>query len=717
MHTILHFMKKNYKILLLLIISAVGLWSFIPGKEKKNPQKDALLMEMIFIIIQNGHYAPAKIDNAFSEKVFDSYLEALDPNKRFFTQEEIDKLTPYKHLLDEQIQERSLLFFDLSYELLQKRLKNTKAIYYEVLSKPFDFTIDENINTNFENQAFSKDLTQLKERWRKQLKLNVLSAIDDKIKIQEGKKTNTKNDSLATTSTKKKKEEKPIEKKSFETIEKEARENALKSLDEYFSFMNDLTREEWQSVYINSILEQIDPHTTYLSPESKEKFDESMSGSMEGIGAQLRKKNDYIEITDIIAGGPAWKERSLENGDLILKVAQGTQEPTEIAGMRLSDVVKLIKGKKGTKVHLTVKKVDGTIKEITIVRDKFELEETFAKSTLVSTKEGTYGIIQLPQFYVNFKDKQNRDAYKDVKKELALLKEQNVKGIIMDLRNNGGGSLQTVVDMVGLFVEQGPVVQVSSPKGQRNILFDNNKKPLWNGPLVVLINNHSASASEIFAAAIQDYNRGLVVGSKHSFGKGTVQVLFDLNNMLRVPIKEDMGALKFTSQKFYRINGGSTQLKGVSSDIVLPDRYSHINTGERDYDTAMPWDKINKASYKTLTNDFKNIIQASNNRVKNNPNFSLIDENAQWISRTKDDSIFSLNYKKFKIEAEKTEKILDKFKALKKYKNQLNFSSLPNEVAQFKTDTLLKSKRERWHEYLVNDLYIEEAVNILKDMR
>ncbi|WP_448606443.1 carboxy terminal-processing peptidase [Paenimyroides ceti] len=719
MNAIWLFMKRNYKIILIVLAISAALWSFMPKKEKADPEKEALLMELLTYVIKNGHYAPSEINNEFSAKVYKEYIKAIDPNKRFLLQTDIDELNQYEFLIDDFILARRFDLFDKSYQILQKRMKESQAIYKEILSQPFDFNVKEEINTDFDKMPFAKDEAALKERWRKQLKLNVLSNIEDKIKLQEGQDVEEEsfeepNEEIKITEKKTVKKE-PVEKKSMQELEKEARESTLKSLNEYFEAIEEISRTEWLSIYINSILEQFDPHTSYFAPEDKEKFDVSMSGSMEGIGAQLRKKNDYTEITEIIPGGPAWKGKELENGDVIMKVAQGNEEPVDIAGMRLENVVKMIKGKKNTEVRLTVKKVDGTIKVISIMRDKFELEETYAKSVIIDTKDGKYGMIQLPKFYIDFETKDNRNAFTDVAKEIEYLKQQNVKGIIMDLRNNGGGSLQTVVDMVGLFIEQGPVVQVKSQKGARNVLFDKDQKVQWDGPLVVLINNYSASASEIFAAAIQDYNRGLILGSKHSFGKGTVQNMFDLNSLLKLD-NVDLGAIKFTSQKFYRVNGGSTQLKGVESDIVLPDRFSHIDTGERDRENAMPWDKIEKANYKPLANNFKKVIENSNKRVLNNSQFRLIDENAQWISQRKDENVFSLNYDDFTKKSKEIEEKAKKFKALKDYKNSLKFTSLPYEEALFANDSILKRKRDRWHEGLNNDVYVEEAVNVLQEI-
>jgi carboxyl-terminal processing protease len=386
--------------------------------------------------------------------------------------------------------------------------------------------------------------------------------------------------------------------------------------------------------------------------------------------------------------------------------------------MRIDDVVKKIKGKKGTEVRLTVKKVDGTIKVISIIREVVELEETYAKSSVVKDGDKTYGVIYLPKFYIDFENKDKRDAYKDVAQEIERLKAQGVEGIVMDLRDNGGGSLQTVVDMVGLFIEDGPVVQVKSSGKKKDVLYDKDSRVQWDGPLVVMVNNFSASASEIFAAAIQDYKRGIVIGSKHTYGKGTVQNVIDLNQFVRSSSFGDLGALKTTTQKFYRINGGSTQREGVLSDIVMPDRYSYIEMGERDVDNAMPWDKIDEAPYKvSKTASFDDVIARSKARMANSTQFKLIDENAKWINERKDMNTYSLNFKKFRAEEDAVELTAKKFKAIADYKSSLKFTSLPYEQEMFKKDSVLAQKRERWHESLANDVYVEEAMHILSDMK
>jgi len=506
-------------------------------------------------------------------------------------------------------------------------------------------------------------------------------------------------------------------KKTFAELEKEARESTLKSLNDYFGMIDDLKRDEWFTIFLNSIAERFDPHTYYFAPDDKEKFDTSMRGSLEGIGAKLQKKSDYVEISELIPGGPAWRGKDLEQGDLIMKVAQGDKDAVDIAGMRLDDVVKKIKGPKGTEVRLTVKKVDGSIKVIPIVREVVELEDTYAKSSVVKKDGKTYGIIYLPKFYIDFENKDNRDAAKDVALEVKRLKEQKVDGIIMDLRDNGGGSLKTVVDITGLFIPQGPVVQVKSTGKQKEVLADTDSSVLWDGPLVVMVNNFSASASEIFAAAIQDYNRGIIVGSKHTYGKGTVQNLIDLNQFVRGNDLGDLGALKTTTQKFYRINGGSTQREGVSSDIVMPDRYSYIDMGERDIDNAMPWDKIDAANYKAVKSNFDAPIANSKKRMAENEQFKLMDENAKFIFAKKDDNTYNLNVDKFKAKVAETEAAAKKFKALSDYKNNLTFDALPYEKAIFEKDASLAEKKKRWYESLSKDIYVEEALNVLDDMQ
>jgi len=706
-------MKRNYKVLLIVGIVVAGLWSFIPSKKLTGDDKDKMLIELLSFVLEKGHFSPIELNDEFSKKAYASYIESLDPTKRYFIQSDITEFQKYELSIDDMIRSKDLSFFDLTYKRLMQRMKESKVIYTSILSKPLDLNDNETINVDYEKLPYAATMKDLDQRWRKQLELAVLSDITDKEDIQNALKSGIIDESSVA------KEEKPAEKtepKSFEELEKTARKTTESNLNNNFSFIAELTREDWFTVYINAIVTQYDPHTYYFSPEDKEKFDVSMSGKFEGIGARLQKKNEGIEVSELISGGPAWRGKLLEQGDIIIKVAQANEQPIDIAGMRLDDVIKKIKGPKGTLVKLTVKKVDGSVKVIPIVRDEVETEETFAKSTVVEKDGKLFGVIYLPKFYQSFENKSNRDAFKDVAIEVERLKAMNVEGIVMDLRDNGGGSLETVVKMTGLFIDKGPVVQVKPAGGKAQVLPDSDPKVQWDGPLVVMINNYSASASEIFAAAIQDYNRGIIIGSKQSYGKGTVQNVFELNEFVRGNQYGDLGALKTTTQKFYRVSGGSTQLEGVKSDIAMPDRFSFMATGEKDEKSALPWDKIEPAIYTPLNLNFEKVIANSKKRIATNENFNLISENAKWINDRKEDNSISLNYAEYKKEIADIESQTKKFKSLDKFKNNLNFTSLPYELDLMAKDELLKEKRERWHAELVKDVYMTETLNVLTDL-
>ncbi len=734
MDTIISFMKRNYKIIFLVVLLSASLLAFkINSTKIEDPEKDRMLLELLTFVIEKGHYNPATIDDEFSKGVYKNYIEVLDPSKRFFLQSDIVEFSKYETEIDDQILNKDLAFFDLTYNRLMKRMEEGKIFYKDILSKPFDYSIEESFNIDYEKMPYAKTEIELKERWRKQIKLSTLSSLRDRLKTQENKEkeiVDKEDEEMETEAEKltinpidsennKTKNPSGENPKTFEELEKITRESSMKSLNEYFEFMNDLTRDDWFSVYINSITSRFDPHTNYFPPDEKERFDVSISGKFEGIGARLQKKNDFTEITDLISGGPAWRGKQLEVGDVVMKVAQGSAEPIDVVGMRVDDVVKKIKGPKGSEVRLTVKKVDGSIKTISIVRDLVEIEETYAKSSVVERNGVKYGVIYLPKFYIDFENRDGRDAGKDVAAEVESLKKAGVNGIVLDVRDDGGGSLSTVVDIAGLFIEQGPIVQIKSTGRKKEVLYDRDKKIEWDGPLVIMVNSFSASASEILAAAIQDYKRGIIIGSKQTYGKGTVQNIIDLNQFVRSSDQGDLGALKTTTQKFYRINGGSTQLDGVSSDVVMPDRYAYLKMGERDIDNAMLWDKIDPAQYNIWTNNskFEKAIVDSRKRIAQNPQFKLIEENAKWIDVRSKENVYSLKFEEFNKNQKTIEDINKKFKSIADYNYHLKFSSLPQEIEAMKTDLSLKEKRERWHESLSKDVYVEEALNVLDDLQ
>ena len=698
-------MKKNIIIISLTFILGLASCSFT-SRNFDQTDKDKLLLQLISYVLDQGHFVEKEINDDFSREVFNEYLNIIDPYKRYFYKSDIEEFKKYEDQLDDKFINAEIDFFDLTYNRVQKRFNESKLVYKEILNNPFDYQIDENFNADFESLDYVKDKNEMKDRWRKQLKFSSIETYNALLEDQENEL-----------------EDNPSHKtKSNIEIELEARESTLKTLNEMYDFYGDITRSDWFSFYINSFVEQYDPHTIYYNPEAKDRFDVDMSGNYAGIGARLSKKFDKIEVVEIISGGPAWRQNLLEVGDIILKVRQNDQdeaESTSILGMPISDAVKLIKGPKGTNVILTIKKVDGEVLDLKIKRDIVLLEETYVRSSIVSKQENLYGFINLPKFYIDFDNSTSRDAARDVKKEIIRLKNLGVKGLVLDLRNNGGGSLKTVVEMAGLFIQEGPIVQVRSMDKESKILRDKDRSIIWEGPLVILVNEFSASASEILAAAMQDYKRAIIIGSKQTYGKGTVQNVLDLNKMVRSNTNGDLGALKFTTQKYYRINGGSTQLEGVKSDIVVPDKYTYVDFGEKDQENPLEWDKIDPVSYEPWKTffDYNKSIQASKNRMNSSEFISLIDENAKWIKSMRDRDIYTLNYSKFKKDLLLNEEKVKKYKKLSDYSSDLTFKSLPYEIDLIAKDSSLGEKRKRWHKNLSKDIYVNESLNVLNDLR
>jgi carboxyl-terminal processing protease len=697
-------MGKNLFTLLIAFIMCLASCSFV-SKDFDTSNKDNLIIQLITYVLDQAHYLDKEINDEFSEKVFYTFLENLDPYKRYFYASDIEEFSKYKYLIDDAFKNPNLDFFELVYNRYTKRMLESEKIFNDILSKPFDFNKDEVCECDFEELDYVNTKNQLFDRWRKLLKIYVIENYHNEIE-----------DDL-----RKSKDDSDFVLRNPNLIEKKTRESLKETMQQNYSFISEeMQRSDWFSVYINSFASQYDPNTSYLDPESKDRFDVDMSGNYAGIGARLQKKIDKVEITEVISGGPAWRDNILEKGDAILKVRQDNEdEPVGILNMRLSEAVKLIKGKKGTKVHLTVKKVDGTVTEVTVKRDIVLLEETYIKSSIVEKDNNTYGLINIPKFYIDFDNQSNRDAAKDLRTEIERLKEQGIQGLVIDLRNNGGGALKTVVDMAGMFIKNGPVVQVKYFDKEKQVLSDRDRSVLWTGPLVILVNEGSASASEILAAAMQDYKRAIIIGGNQTWGKGTVQNVFPLNRMVRGNTNGDLGALRYTTQKYYRINGGSVQLEGVKSDINVPYRYKYLEFGEKDSENPLQWDEIDKVEFDTWNSNFnfEEAITKSNKRMADNKYLKLVDENAKWIKSVRDNKLINLNYDKFKLELKENSSITEKFKALNDYSMNYSFKSLPYELDLIKNDSVLGLKRERWHKSLNKDFYIDEALNVLSDLR
>jgi carboxyl-terminal processing protease len=664
------------------------------------PDKDKLLIEVITYVMERGHYDPKDINDDFSEHVFNSYIEGIDGQRRFFLQSDINNFRRFKSEIDDQIRMSDISFFNLTYDRLMARMSQVKSFYSELLDEPFDFSIKDSINLKFEEIPYAKTLNGLKDLWRKRFKLSTLEYFSDLVDQEDFE---IEKDST-------------YQVKSIIVMEEEARSKTKENIENYFDVFDDIERKDWFSIYINTITLEFDPHSNYFAPDDKERFDQNISGKFEGIGARLQKKDQEVKIVEVIVGGPVWKAKALEVGDVILKVAQKDEDPLEIGPMRLNDAVKLIKGPKGTQVFLTVKRVSGVVEEVIINRDVVELEESYAKSSIIKKNGKSYGFIELPKFYIDFKDQNSRNAASDIKKELEILKKKNVSGVIMDLRNNGGGSLKTVVDITGFFIDEGPVVQVKSTGGKKDILYDEDPSVVWDGSLVIMVNKFSASASEILAAALQDYKRAIILGSKQTFGKGTVQNVIDLNRIISGGTHGDLGAVKLTTDKFYRINGGSTQLEGVKSDIIVKNQYSYIEMGEKDQDNPLAWDSIEPASYRQWSNqiNYDYAISQSAKRLKDNPYIQLLEKQARGIENQQDDFTYTLNYQDYLNEQEANRKISEKFNELKDYKSELTFEWTPE--AGVDQDEVVKERKSRWIESLQQDFYIDEAVSILEDL-
>ena len=670
-----------------------------------DPNKDKLLVELVSVVLDRLHYDPKIIDDDFSKSVYDDYIKAIDPQKRFLLKSDIENFDQYKLLIDDQIKSSSIDFFNLTYETLMLRVDEVESFYIDILDNPFDFNIDEDLNTDFEQLDYAVGLNDKISIWRKRLKLSTLDGFATKKIVQEEKGSIDDSENKL---------------KSDIELEIESRNAIIENLKDFFNFNDDLERKDWFSIYLNSIVNQFDPHTVYLAPQAKDVFDQNISGRFQGIGARLLKKNQQVEIAEIIIGGPVWRDKLLNVGDLILGVSQNPdEEPVDISIMKLSDAVDLIKGEKGTKVYLMVKRVDGGIEQVEITRDIVELEETYAKSSLIYQESKKFGFITLPSFYIDFNDYGQRNAASDIKKEILKLKNENVNGIIMDLRGNGGGSLKTAVDITGFFIDEGPVVQVKSIGGRKEVLKDTDPSVIWDGPLVILVNEFSASASEILAAALQDYNRAIIIGSKQTYGKGTVQNVLSLNQFISGNTYGELGFIKLTTDKFYRISGGSTQLEGVKSDIVLPNRYSYVDIGERDLENPLSWDQINSANYSPLNKQlyYDKSLENSKNRISKNEFFNIINEQAKWVKEQQDDNIVSLNYDSYKMDMDNNKKESEKFKKIEDFKSNYKFEWLRD--ARIMGDEIpdeIIERRNRWIDDLKKDLYVDEAVNILSDL-
>ncbi len=694
---------------LLLVITSVFLivyvFTFSKRKESDFNNKEAIINQLTYLAIEKFHYHPKKFDDSLSHEIFREELKNFDNGKRFFTQQDIKKFAEYKDDLAALFELNNFAFLNLLVDTYNKRLHEVEGFYKQILSKPFDFKKKEYLETDPKKLKYVANDQQLRERWRKILKYETLLRLNSYLNQQEQAK---------------KRHDTTYKYKTFAQLEAKARKEVLDQYKDWFSFMDKMKPMDWFSLYLNSILSTFDPYTQYFPPKTEENFKIYMSGKLEGIGATLQYKDGEIRVVKIIPGGAAWREGELEPGDVILKVAQDDKPPVSVVGMRLDDAVQLIRGPKGTKVRLTVRKPDGTIKEITIIRDVVIIEDTYVRTAVVSLPGSQYkfAYMYIPSFYADFSNPKGRRVYTDVEKELEKIKHDKLNGLIIDLRNNGGGSLEDVIKIVGMFIGHGPVVQVRDRANHIRVYSDNDPKLVYKKPVLIMINEFSASASEIFSAAMQDYHRGLIFGSKHSFGKGSVQTILDYDKLIRDAQYKPAGALKITIQKFYRINGGSTQLKGVTSDIIVPTPFMYIKVGERDEDYPLPWDKIQPAKYKLWKPSYnrQKVIELSQERIKHDTIFNVIRKYALNLKKQQKITQIPLNLEQFKQLQKQRNKANAEYYKLRKEKKNILVSFLSEDQLRFKTDTLARDRYQDWAKNIKKDIYLPEAIRTMIDM-
>ncbi|HEY9362392.1 MAG TPA: carboxy terminal-processing peptidase [Chitinophagaceae bacterium] len=693
---------KRLPIVVLIVMAGIFL-AFQSLGNGTPPSKYERILKNVAEMLTQGHYSPQVLNDEFSKKVFTKYIDELDADKNIFLKKDIESLQRYDTKIDDELKGAPVQFFLAAAEVFNKRMEEASKMYNDILKQPFDFSVDEKVNLNADKIDFAKDDAARKEMWRKRLKYMTLDRYAESLDIRE------KNKGKA-----------GFEVKTDAELEKEARDRVKKIMDRTFErYRLKFSEEDKFNLFVNCITTTMDPHTAFFPPVDKRYFDEEMSGRFFGIGASLQYEDGNIKIASLITGSPAWKSGEIQVGDVITKVAQGNEEPVDMSGYTVQDAVKIIRGKKGTEVKLTFKKTDGSIKTVSIIRDEIVQDETFARSAIVKTGSTKIGYIYLPEFYADFDDPKGNRSYIDVAKEIIKLKEEKVDGIVMDLRGNGGGSLIDVVQMAGLFIEEGPIVQVKDREGNPTVLRDKDSKTvLYDGPLAVMVNELSASASEIFAAAIQDYNRGVIIGSTSTYGKGTVQRNIGLDpGSSFLSSNSDLGTIKLTLQKFYRINGGSTQLKGVTPDIVIPDNLEHLKFREKDDPDALPWDEIAKAPYKKWNSgyDLQSVKHTSDERIARSETFNKIKDLSAWLSE-QNDKEYSLQLQKFQKDQKQVREAVAKFQDITKLHDSLNISFLPQDQFKYANDRNKQDRYNQWLKSLSRDIYLDQSIKTLDDM-
>jgi len=713
---------------LLLVPAGAGSSSAFstPGELDENRAK--ILAYAIRQQLPRHHYSHKEIDDELSRSAFALYLKQLDFQKRFLLRSDVEKLREYENSLDDEVNLGKIVFPTVASGLHRTRVEEAREMVRELLAQPFDHTKKEYIETDPEKKAFCETRDMLRERWRLTLKYQAMNRF---LNLEEDQAQEDSSGDREKKSGEILEEDEPEVGESPETEKKksplelraEARKKVLKSYEDLFDRLLKDTPGDFNDRYYNAVARAFDPHTNYLPPEKKEDFDISMRGSLEGIGALLRQEDGYIKVVRVIPGSAAYRQGDLQAEDVVLKVAEGPGEPVDVTDMKLRDAVGLIRGKKGTEVRLTVKHSDGARAVIPIIRDVVEIEETFVKSAVMTAPEADgekIGYIKIPSFYRDFENTRRggdgRNSTADVRAELEKFRKDGVGMLILDLRNNGGGALTDAVNIAGLFIDEGPVVQVRSSNGHMKILSDTEEGVVFDGPMVVLVNKFSASASEILAGALQDYGRAVIMGGEHTHGKGTVQTLIDLNRTVALPnIKKygSLGALKVTIQKFYRVSGASTQFRGVVPDLVLPDRFQHMKTGEQYLEHPLPWDTVSSADFKPWNETPRasaEVMTASATRVDASEAFNKMAAESSRAQERRENTRRSLHIDEMRQEREEEIRRKDPTPGA-------GMHGVEESVEGAKKGRLTESERqEAWLKGVREDPYVIEGMSVLRDI-
>lgn len=705
-------MWKNFRLNKFLLLIPLTSLMFCFNSPKNDDEKMQTIMVSVKNTLSYLHYSPKPINDAYSKEVYKHYFELVDPAKRYFLQSDMDEFSKHETKLDNYLNVGDLTFYKLTIDRLYERVDEIDKITQDIFTKPINLEEDESLILEPKLKKAPTTKQEQYNEWKKFIKYNILQEVESMNSKEEAQKE--KKDSVQKYKLKDTIKYEPL---TQEQKIKKATDEVKDLVKETFTRFKKRKKMDWFTVYMNAYTEVFDPHTNYYSPKDKEDFDTNFTGKVIGIGAIIQEKKGYLYLGALTIGAPAWKSKQLSEGDKILKVkSKPKDDAVNVVGMLSDEAVRLIRGEKGTPVTLTVQKKDGTIKDVTMIREEVAIEDTFARSIVVKSPNGKkYGFINLPGFNADFENEKGRNASDDIKNEIIKLKAQNIEGIVLDLRNNGGGSLTEVGDIMGLFMDAGPYVQVKDGNGKIQTLKNKNETPIWTGPLVIMQNELSASASEILAGVMQDYGRAMVIGSPQSFGKGTVQTFVDLNRFLNT--EDDFGSLKLTIQKFYRITGESTQRKGIVSDIQMKDFFTYAEIGERYDDYALAWDKIPSTRFQKLNYfDVKALEKASAERMAKNSNYQLLLESAQWREQLDKEESITLNINKFNELMKQRKAQIEKFKKLSKFENGLQFVMYQSDLEREKKDEAFKKKTEIWIKNLKKDSYLQEAMNIIADM-